>query len=209
MNNTKDVYTCWFDGACAPYNPNGHMGLGAIIFKNEEPFDSFSFHIEASTSNSSNVAEYMALQWVLQRLLEDGLQDEEIHIKGDSKLVVYQMLGRWKMKGGLYYNYAVEAYDMFRKFSNVNIDWIPREFNEQADELSKSALPADVIEKEKEIQARRNKNKESFNDNKSYKIKEYATESQVKNLIDMYNNDDLTIGQLTKQINIIANGHYL
>jgi len=54
MRNNK--VTASFDGACEPFNPGGHMGLGWVI--GGEPQ---SKYVSSSGGNSNNVAEYLAL----------------------------------------------------------------------------------------------------------------------------------------------------
>jgi len=60
-------------------------------------------------------------------------------VLGDSMLVVKQLNGRWKLKGGIYYESAVEAIATWKEISTKNkfVGWIPRELNVIADELSK------------------------------------------------------------------------
>ena len=132
-------YVCYYDGACYP-NPYGHMGVGGVIYKGVEMFDSISLYIPKSRQTSNNVAEYMGLQWVLMSLLENGLQDETILIKGDSMLVTNQMNDLWRIKFGLYQQYAIETKSLLKNFSDICIKWIPREQNEEADLLSRIEL---------------------------------------------------------------------
>ncbi len=132
--------TCYFDGACEPKNPGGNMGLGAAIFFDGVEFQTYSLFVDAHPANSNNVAEYGALQWVLNTLIELGLNDKPITIYGDSMLVVMQMSGKWKMKNGLYLQYAKECKQLVNMFFNLSIKWVPREQNCFADDLSKSEI---------------------------------------------------------------------
>lgn len=88
---------------------------------------------------SNNVAEYMGIYYCLEFLKLKGLQKASITIYGDSKMVVEQMSGRWRVKGGLYVEAFKKAFCMVKEFPRIRIIWIPREQNGLADALSKKA----------------------------------------------------------------------
>jgi ribonuclease HI len=136
----KQDYDCYFDGAC-DVNPFGNCGTGSIIFnhKDEVVFEHSSF-IPACNENSNNVAEHLALTKILEYFDENNITNKKIKISGDSKLVIMQMLGYWRMKEGLYLKYAKYNKILFDKLSKINtiyIQWIPRDCNIFADDLSK------------------------------------------------------------------------
>jgi ribonuclease HI len=132
-------YVGYYDGACYP-NPYGHMGVGAVIYKDGEIIDTCSIYVPKSRKTSNNVAEYMGLQWLLMWFLENGFQNESILIKGDSMLVKNQMNQYWRIGEGLYVEYALSCFDLIKNFSDLTIEWIPREQNEYADMLSRQEL---------------------------------------------------------------------
>lgn len=135
-------YIGFFDGACAPINPNGHMGVGAAIFQADVVLHTHSEYIPESLDNSNNVSEYMAFLWLVEKLSEIS-NNNTLFIYGDSKLVVSQMTGKWKIKAGRYKEYALKAKAaLFElcKNNTVWIEWIPREENWFADDLSKMEL---------------------------------------------------------------------
>ncbi len=135
-----DIITCYFDGACEPRNPGGNMGIGAIVIKEDEVLFEHSEYIVAHPSNSNNVAEYMGLNKILDWLLENNLNEHTILVYGDSKLAIEQVSGRWRIKQGRYVKYAHEAREKKGKFSNIMFNWIPREKNSIADDLSKKGM---------------------------------------------------------------------
>jgi probable phosphoglycerate mutase len=57
----------------------------------------------------------------------------------DSKLVVEQMSGRWKIKSPDMQKLALEAREIL-PYGNVTYTWIPREDNKHADALANEAL---------------------------------------------------------------------
>lgn len=146
INTTVFKYLICFDGACEPKNPNGNMGMGCVIFDittGEEVFSHSSciFLGEYGHSQTSNnLAEYLALIEGLTYLYDNNLTSESIRCYGDSKLVVNQMSGYWKIKEGIYVKAALEAKEMLSEFSNINFQWIPREENNLADDLSKKSM---------------------------------------------------------------------
>ena len=137
----KDYYVAYVDGMCEPKNPGGNMGIGAFVLNpNRERIFTHSDYITSESLNgqtSNNIAEYMAVISVMKFLLGDGLQNEKIIICGDSKLSIMQMRGEWKANGGGYIPYYQKAQELKKNFKNIRFEWIPREKNSIADELSK------------------------------------------------------------------------
>lgn len=143
--------TAYFDGCCEPINPGGTASYGALVLIDNQRVWQASQIVspeegrEKETSN--NVAEYAGLISLLEYLLSRNLQNEPIQVYGDSRLVIYQMFGdpklngkRWKIKRGYYTPLAYRALELLKRFSSLKGDWIPREENALADELSKAEL---------------------------------------------------------------------
>lgn len=129
-----EVYT---DGCCEPKNPGGTAGWGAHIRCGDEVLWEGSGMIPAHPTTSNNVAEYLAFLESLKWLLANGQQNEKIIFRADSKLVIEQMNGRWRMRQGRYIPIALESRKLLRQFTRKKLLWIPREENGLADELSK------------------------------------------------------------------------
>ncbi|AUH43297.1 bifunctional RNase H/acid phosphatase [Streptomyces sp. CMB-StM0423] len=89
---------------------------------------------------SNNVAEYRGLIAGLRAVR--GLDpDAEVRVRMDSKLVVEQMSGRWKIKHPGMRELAAEAREVFPP-GRVSYEWIPREKNKYADRLANEAMDA-------------------------------------------------------------------
>jgi probable phosphoglycerate mutase len=86
---------------------------------------------------SNNVAEYSGLIAGL-RLAEAYAPDADIEVRMDSKLVVEQMSGRWKIKHPDMRPLAAEA-NRLAPFGTT-YTWVPREQNKHADRLANEAL---------------------------------------------------------------------
>ncbi|HEX5088710.1 MAG TPA: bifunctional RNase H/acid phosphatase [Nocardioides sp.] len=86
---------------------------------------------------TNNVAEYSGLIAGL-RLAEEFAPDADIEVRMDSKLVVEQMSGRWKIKHPDLKPLATEA-NRLAPFGTT-YTWVPRESNKHADRLVNEAL---------------------------------------------------------------------
>jgi ribonuclease HI len=144
MMENKDYYVAYFDGCCEPTNPGGNMGIGAFILNPERKriFER-SEYIPASNLNfktSNNVAEYLGVISLLTYFMNNNLHNEKIIICGDSKLVINQMSGTWNCNGGVYEKYYRKALLIRKQLTNVRFEWIPRDKNGPADELSKAGM---------------------------------------------------------------------
>lgn len=129
----------FIDGLVEPKNPGGVATYGLVIYKNEvKILEKFGI-IGKGPSMSNNLAEYYALYKALKFLINNKLNNEEIVIKSDSQLLVNQMNGIWKVRGGLYYPIYKRVSNILKDFSNVKFIWIPREKNIEADLLSRKA----------------------------------------------------------------------
>lgn len=140
----------YFDGACVPVNPGGDMGLGFWIEedgKNIHSFSKFIDHTTFPTKTSNNIAEYLALKEGLQYCLSNGIT--ELQVFGDSKLVIEQMSGNWKMKKGLYLSYGEATKELVGEYTKIDFNWIRREENTIADSLSNRDVPQHIREQAK------------------------------------------------------------
>lgn len=87
---------------------------------------------------SNNVAEYKGMIAGVKRALEID-PDAILHIRLDSKLVVEQMSGRWKIKHPAMAELAAEARQLLTG-TPVKFEWIPRLENSRADKLANLAM---------------------------------------------------------------------
>jgi probable phosphoglycerate mutase len=93
---------------------------------------------EAIGVASNNVAEYGGL--IAGLTLAVALDpDCRVEVRMDSKLVVEQMSGRWKIRHEDMRRLALEARDVIDP-SQVQYTWVPREKNKAADKLANEAM---------------------------------------------------------------------
>ncbi|KDN85737.1 ribonuclease H [Kitasatospora cheerisanensis KCTC 2395] len=119
-------------------NP-GPAGYGAVVLdaRTGEILAEAAEYIGRATNN---VAEYKGLIAGL-RAARDLDPDARILVEMDSKLVVEQMSGRWKIKHPDMQPLAAEARGIAPRGS-VEYKWIPREKNKEADRLANEAMDA-------------------------------------------------------------------
>ncbi|MEW1550693.1 bifunctional RNase H/acid phosphatase [Streptomyces tsukubensis] len=119
-------------------NP-GPAGYGAVVLDpvTGETLAEAAEYIGVATNN---VAEYKGLIAGL-RAARDIAPDASVRVRMDSKLVVEQMSGRWKIKHPDMKPLAAEAARIFPR-SAVTYEWIPREQNKHADRLANEAMDA-------------------------------------------------------------------
>ncbi|WP_432015343.1 bifunctional RNase H/acid phosphatase [Streptomyces cucumeris] len=119
-------------------NP-GPAGYGAVVLDpgTGEPLAEAAEYIGTATNN---VAEYKGL---IAGLRAAHALDPEarVQVRMDSKLVVEQMSGRWKIKHPDMRPLAAEAASVFPS-GQVTYEWIPRERNKHADRLANEAMDA-------------------------------------------------------------------
>ena len=129
----------YFDGGCWP-NPGGEAAAGVFIEDGPDTLLKEGFYVGNDSAMSCNVAEYEGLIYVLQFLKDKGFTDKKILVRGDSKLVINQMAGRWKIKQGLYFDSAIQAKALVEGFTDISFEWIPRDENTICDELAEDVL---------------------------------------------------------------------
>lgn len=119
-------------------NP-GPAGYGAVVLDpaTGETLAEAAEYIGVATNN---VAEYKGLIAGLRAAL-DLAPDATVRVRMDSKLVVEQMSGRWKIKHPDMKPLAAEASRAFPA-DRVSYEWIPRERNKHADRLANEAMDA-------------------------------------------------------------------
>lgn len=100
---------------------------------------------------TNNVAEYTALIEGLELALEKGITDVGVYM--DSKLVVSQMSGEWKIKNDQLRRLAVKAQSLLRRFERKTLKHVPRERNAAADRLANQGMDAAALDAELDAEA--------------------------------------------------------
>lgn len=132
----------YFDGGCYP-NPGRIGKSGTVIYKDGELILKDS-HIIEGERITNNLMEYDGLYQGLIFLRDNNLSYEQIEIYGDSLMAINQLKNGFKhMKVDKpnktykpYKQIAFKVKDIINDFSNLSFNWIPREQNSEADELT-------------------------------------------------------------------------
>lgn len=135
------LYTLYADGGSRG-NP-GPAGAGAVVFDNiGKRIVEVSDYLGVATNN---VAEYEAIIRGLKKLLaefhEGYFHTVDVLVRMDSKLVIEQMKGAYKVKHPNLIPRYMEAKNVIaRNFGKVSFEHVPRERNKDADELANRAM---------------------------------------------------------------------
>ena len=119
-------------------NP-GPAGYGSVVWSE----DRSTVLAEAKRSigrTTNNVAEYRGLIAGLEEAANVGAT--EVTVSMDSKLVVEQMAGRWRVKHPDLVPLHQQARALAQRFDRVTYAWIPRDRNAHADRLANEAMDA-------------------------------------------------------------------
>ncbi|WP_243837861.1 bifunctional RNase H/acid phosphatase [Cumulibacter soli] len=133
--NDGPRYVAMTDGGSRG-NP-GPAGYGAVLVDTQAELV-LAERAEYIGIESNNVAEYRGLIAALEAALELGV--EELEVRMDSKLVVEQMSGRWKIKHPGMQTLALQAKRLADQLDRVEYVWIPRAQNSHADRLANEAM---------------------------------------------------------------------
>lgn len=114
--------TCFCDGGCNNTTKSNAYGSFKIFSDKEELVKRINYGFV----NSSNEAEYQTLIELLKYIKENYPYEIRIKIFGDSKLIVNQVNGTWKLKEERLFPYYKMATDLFSSFEHVSLVWVPR-----------------------------------------------------------------------------------
>ncbi|MDQ1248478.1 MAG: ribonuclease / adenosylcobalamin/alpha-ribazole phosphatase [Actinomycetota bacterium] len=119
-------------------NP-GPAAYGAVVFADGVPVRELAAAIGTATNN---VAEYRsvvaALEWIAAHVADS---DALVEVRMDSRLVVEQMSGRWRIKHPDMKSLAARVRSAYRP-ELVTFHWVPRSANQAADALVNEVLDA-------------------------------------------------------------------
>jgi len=121
-------------------NP-GPAGSGAVLID----FDSGIILAEIALFigvATNNIAEYRAVLAAIE-LANEIAPDAKLLVRMDSKLVVEQMSGRWKIKNEGMQDMSSQMVKAIGS-RQISFEWIPREKNSKADSLANEAMDAET-----------------------------------------------------------------
>ena len=132
---TKFAYQLYFDGASRS-NP-GEASYGGVIYENNDEKLVYGKYVGVRTNNE---VEYMGLLNGLKEAVKMNIKN--MNVFGDSKLVIEQVKGNWKVKSERLRPYYDEIKELLNRnpFENIEFEHVYRKNNKRADELANIAL---------------------------------------------------------------------
>lgn len=111
------------------------MGFGWVFRLNGQLING-NGQQKPKSGNTNNVAEYTALKKGLEHYIRQNGKGPLL-VKGDSKLVINQMAGKWKISNTVLRELATQINKFIDKHDlKIKYEWIPREKNHVADNLA-------------------------------------------------------------------------
>lgn len=136
---TKPDLEVYFDGSCGPGNPGGTAAFGVVVYDaDRNVIHEESGRVGTGPQMSNNVGEYAGLIKAMMYVATEH-PDKRVLFRGDSSLVIEQMNGRSRARKGLYIPYHKSAIEIAKPFIASGLwqfEWIPRDMNSEADNLS-------------------------------------------------------------------------
>ncbi len=125
--------TIYTDGASR--NNPGEAGAGVFILKDDTPAERLARYLGRTTNN---IAEYTAAIMGLEYAVKFGATS--VKLFADSELLVKQLNGQYKVKNEGLKPLHAKARELIAKIASVEVQYIPRERNREADALANKAI---------------------------------------------------------------------
>jgi ribonuclease HI len=125
--------TIYTDGASR--NNPGEAGAGVYILRRGAAFVKIARYLGRTTNN---IAEYTAAIIGLEHALSVGAS--KVRLCADSELLVKQLNGQYKVKNEGLKPLHAKAKELIARIGSVEVQYIPREQNKEADALANKAI---------------------------------------------------------------------
>lgn len=136
------IWTANFDGGIQGGNPGGLPSYGVVI-RNEVGIILELSGVLPSAKKTNNVAEWWAMEMVLVNAWALHTEWDELHIFGDSQLVVKQLAGDYQVNADHLKPFMQICKELVNKMRDwrkiVTIEWSGRDTNKDADKLAGKA----------------------------------------------------------------------
>ncbi len=130
---SESAMTIYTDGASR--NNPGEAGAGIYIIKDNNPVGEIARYLGRTTNN---IAEYSAAIIGLEYALMHGAS--RVRLLADSELMVKQLNGVYKVRNQGLKPLFLKARELIERIGDVEVQYIPRELNKQADALANRAI---------------------------------------------------------------------
>lgn len=142
----QEEYTCYIDGSVSIDNDDVSSGASYVIYLDKDIFYKYKYKIPTEYSanglkqrTSSHIAEYQALIMLLRTLVGKIIHPEKARVKvnTDSEVLVGQYNSEYRVTNDIQKELRNQVFDLVEKFKCVDLNWIPREDNQLANDLAK------------------------------------------------------------------------
>jgi ribonuclease HI len=133
-----NALTIFTDGASR--NNPGEAGAGVFILRGNEPVAKLARYLGTTTNN---IAEYTAAIMGMEHAVKLGASS--VRLLADSELLVKQLNGQYKVKNEGLKLLHHKIKELIAKIGNVEVQYIPRAQNREADALANKAIDERII----------------------------------------------------------------
>ena len=130
--------TIFTDGASR--NNPGEAGAGVLILRNNKPVAKLARYLGTTTNN---IAEYTAAIMGMEHAVKLGASS--VRLFADSELLVKQVNGQYKVKNEGLKLLHHKVKELIAKIGSVEVQYIPRESNKEADALANKAIDEKIV----------------------------------------------------------------
>ncbi|HEY1190146.1 MAG TPA: ribonuclease HI family protein [Gemmata sp.] len=133
------MITLFFDGLCEPVNPGGVATFGFALFGLPAPREQVvgAGVLGAGPGMTNNFAEWVACGRGLGFLVAGKVKPDGLTILGDSQLVINQLTGDWECRDERLRRCRDRCIEYLTRLGcRWKAEWVPREQNALADQLS-------------------------------------------------------------------------
>ncbi len=130
--------TIFTDGASR--NNPGEAGAGVLILQGNKPVAKLARYLGTTTNN---IAEYTAAIMGIEHAVKLGASS--VRLFADSELLVKQLNGQYKVKNEGLKPLHHRAKELIAKIANVEVQYIPRAQNKEADALANKAIDEKIV----------------------------------------------------------------
>lgn len=132
------VWKLWFDGGCENNGgPKASATYGYVLLNTETKKRYTGRGPVLSSRPTNNLAEWAALLAGVRRLVKKADPGDTAELIGDSLLVVNGVTGKWKGKDQRLARMKSLVKTELDKLGNWSAIWVPREQNQEADEVGR------------------------------------------------------------------------
>jgi ribonuclease HI len=139
LDKAGNVHLIIYTDGASRNNP-GEAGAGIFILQDDKPIEKIARYLGTTTNN---IAEYTAAIIGLEHAVKLGAAS--VRLNADSELLVKQLNGQYRVKNEGLKPLYLKVKELIAKIGNVEVQYIPREKNKEADALANKAIDEKIV----------------------------------------------------------------